>query len=66
MAYVIQQKGLQDQKFLDDFCVGYDESHMPKGIPSRESYLSYLTGQKDGVPKNARMLKKLLEYRLAS
>ena len=59
MAYVIQQKGLQDQKFLDDFCVGYDESHMPKGIPSRESYLSYLTGQKDGVPKTPVWAEKI-------
>jgi len=51
MAYVIVEKGLQDQEFLDRCCLGFDKAHMPDGIDPSECYLSYLTGEKDGVPK---------------
>ena len=52
MAYVIFRDGLQDQEFLDAFCIGHDESHMPEGIPAGESYRAYLFGKKDGVVKD--------------
>lgn len=51
MAYVIVEEGLQDQEFLDRCCVGFDKEHMPEGIEPSECYLSYLTGEKDGIPK---------------
>ena len=51
MAWVIVDRGLQDQDFLDRFCLGFDEAHMPKGAPPEESYRCYLTGKKDGIPK---------------
>lgn len=51
MAYVIWSRGLQDQAFMDRFCVGFDEEHMPEGVPPGESYHSYLFGRKDGVVK---------------
>ncbi|MBQ6662887.1 MAG: molybdopterin-dependent oxidoreductase [Firmicutes bacterium] len=51
MAYVIFEKGLQDQGFMDRFCLGFDEEHMPEGVPYGESYKSYLFGVKDGVKK---------------
>ena len=51
MAYVIYDKGLQDQAFIDKFCLGFDEDHMPEGVPYGESYHSYLFGVKDGVKK---------------
>lgn len=51
MAYVIVEAGLQDQDFLDRCCVGFDKDHMPAGIDPSECYLSYLTGEKDGIPK---------------
>ena len=51
MAYVIWENGLQDQDFLDRCCIGFDPGHMPTGVDPSESYLSYLTGEKDGVPK---------------
>jgi len=51
MAYVIWSRGLQDQAFMDRFCVGFDEGHMPEGVPAGESYHSYLFGEKDGVAK---------------
>ncbi len=51
MAYVICAEGLQDQAFLDRYCLGFDEAHMPQGIPPAESWRSYLFGGKDGIPK---------------
>lgn len=51
MAYVIWSEGLQDQKFMDKYCIGFDEEHMPEGIPAGESYKTYLFGEKDGIPK---------------
>ena len=53
MAYVIVEEGLQDQDFLDRCCIGFDKDHMPEGIDPSECYLSYLTGEKDGVAKTA-------------
>lgn len=51
MAYVIVREGLQDQAFLDRCCIGFDKQHMPEGIDPGECYLSYLTGENDGIPK---------------
>ena len=51
MCYTIWKNGLQDQAFMDRFCLGFDEEHMPEGVPAGESYYSYLFGRKDGVEK---------------
>ncbi|MBR5516869.1 MAG: molybdopterin-dependent oxidoreductase, partial [Firmicutes bacterium] len=51
LAYVIWDEGLQNQEFMDKFCIGFDEDHMPEGVPSGESYHSYLFGKKDGIHK---------------
>lgn len=51
MAYVIAEEGLLDQEFLNRCCLGFDREHMPEGIDPSECYLSYLTGEKDGIPK---------------
>ena len=51
LAYVIWDEGLQDQEFMDKFCQGFDEDHMPEGVPAGESYHSYLFGKKDGIHK---------------
>lgn len=51
MAWVIWKEGLLDQEFLDRCCLGFDREHMPEGADPSECYLSYLTGEKDGVPK---------------
>ena len=50
MAYAIVEAGLEDREFLDRCCVGFDKEHMPEGIDPSECYLSYLTGEKDGIP----------------
>ncbi len=51
MAFVIREKKLYDKDFCDRFCIGFDEEHMPAGVPAGESYFSYLSGVKDGVEK---------------
>jgi anaerobic dimethyl sulfoxide reductase subunit A len=52
MAYVIITENLHDQEFLDNYCVGFDEEHMPEGIPAGNSYKSYILGQgPDKTPK---------------
>lgn len=51
MAYVIMSEGLQDQAFMDKFCLGFDEHHMPAGVSGDESYTAYLFGKKDGICK---------------
>lgn len=51
MAYVIWEEGLQNQAFMDKYCLGFDEDHMPEGVPAGESYHAYLFGQKDGIAK---------------
>jgi len=52
MAYVIITENLHDQAFLDKYCLGFDEEHMPPGIPKGNSYKSYILGQsQDGIIK---------------
>lgn len=43
-AYVMITENLVDQDFLDKYCVGYDEEHMPEGMPPNSSYKSYILG----------------------
>jgi len=51
MAYVIITENLQDQAFMDKYCVGFDRAHMPSGIDGSESYFEYILGTKDGIAK---------------
>lgn len=52
MAYVMIAEGLHDQKFLDTYCLGFDEEHMPLGISAGNSYKSYVLGAgEDKTPK---------------
>lgn len=51
MAYVMITGNLHDQAFLDRYCVGFDEEHMPAGVPPGQSYRSYVLGLADGQPK---------------
>lgn len=63
MAYVIVEEGLQDQEFLDRCCLGFDREHMPPGVDPSECYLSYLTGEKDGVPKTPKWAEEITGVR---
>lgn len=52
MIYVMVQEGLQDQEFLDEYSIGFDEDHMPEGAPANSSYRAYLEGKgDDGIVK---------------
>lgn len=44
LAYVLMAEQLVDQSFLDRYCLGYDEEHMPAGIPAGNSFTSYILG----------------------
>ncbi|WP_216465387.1 DMSO/selenate family reductase complex A subunit [Arcanobacterium phocae] len=51
MIWVMLEENLHDQEFLDKYCVGFDEDHMPEGAPANASYRSYVEGKKDGIEK---------------
>lgn len=51
MAYVIIQDKLHDQDFIDRYCIGFDEAHMPAGVDPKLNYFAYLRGDLDGVAK---------------
>lgn len=44
MIHVMLEEDLHDQDFLDKYCVGFDEDHMPEGAPAHASYRSYIDG----------------------
>ncbi len=45
IAHVLITENMIDQAFLDKYCVGFDEQHMPAGVPAGNSYKSYILGQ---------------------
>lgn len=45
MIHVMLAEKLQDQAFLDKYCVGFDEHTLPKGAPPNSSYRSYIEGK---------------------
>lgn len=51
LAYVMIQENLHDQEFLDKYCSGFDEEHLPEGAPKNSSYRAYLEGKRDGIAK---------------
>ena len=52
MINVMVKEGLHDQAFLDKYCLGFDEEHMPAGAPANASYRSYIEGKgPDGIEK---------------
>ena len=51
LAYVMIDEDLHDRAFLDRYCVGFDEAHLPADAPTGSSYESYVLGRFDGVPK---------------
>ncbi len=52
MAHVMISEGLHDQAFLDTYCVGFDEEHLPEGAAPGSSYRAYILGEgPDGTAK---------------
>lgn len=52
MAHVMISENLHDQDFLDTYCQGFDEDHMPDGVPEGNSYKAYIMG--DGPDRTAK------------
>lgn len=51
-AHVMIREGLLDREFLDRYCSGFDDAHLPPEAPARASYESYVLGLgPDGVEK---------------
>ncbi|MGA4506971.1 DMSO/selenate family reductase complex A subunit [Propionibacteriaceae bacterium G1746] len=52
MAHVMITENLHDQAFLDKYCSGFDEGHLPAGAPANASYRAYIEGKgEDGIEK---------------
>lgn len=51
-AHVMITEDLLDREFLATYCSGFDEAHMPAGMPPNLSYESYVMGRgTDGTEK---------------
>lgn len=60
MIYAMLEENLQDQEFLDKYCVGFDEHTMPEGVPANNSYRAYLEGKgPDGIAKTPEWAAKI-------
>lgn len=53
LAHEMIINDLHDQEFLDTYCSGFDEAHMPEGADPKENFKDYVLGTYDGVPKTA-------------
>lgn len=52
IAYEWVQAGSYDQQFLNTYCVGFDDEHLPEGAEPGTSFKAYITGEGyDMVPK---------------
>jgi anaerobic dimethyl sulfoxide reductase subunit A len=52
MAHEIFSGNLQDQAFIDRFCLGMDAGTMPAEFADETSFRDYILGKSDGVPKS--------------
>jgi anaerobic dimethyl sulfoxide reductase subunit A len=51
MAYIMITEKLYDADFVKTHCIGFDETQMPPEAEGAESYIDYILGTRDGVPK---------------
>ncbi len=51
MAHYIFANNLQDQDFINRFCLGVDAGTMPEWAQGQENFKDYIMGMSDGVPK---------------
>jgi anaerobic dimethyl sulfoxide reductase subunit A len=51
MAHHIFTNNLQDQKFIDKFCLGMDKGTLPKEYADKENFKDYILGTYDKTPK---------------
>lgn len=51
IAYVWITEKTYDQAYLDTHAIGFDEEHLPAGAPPGSSFMNYILGISDGIPK---------------
>lgn len=51
IAYCMIEQNIQNQEFLDQYCIGFDEMHMPEGADPKDNFKDYILGTYDKVPK---------------
>lgn len=59
MTYVMITENLLNISYINKYCIGFDEEHMPPGIPPGNSLHSYITGVSDGIPKTPEWAEKI-------
>lgn len=60
LAWVLIKENLHDKAFLDKYCQGFDEAHMPQGAPKNASYEAYIMGRgEDKVEKTPQWASKI-------
>ncbi len=60
MAHVMITEKLHDVAFLTTYCSGFDDAHLPAGVPAGMSYESYILGKgPDGVVKSPEWAAKI-------
>lgn len=60
MAYVMITEKICDQNFLDTYCLGFDEEHLPKEAEPGSSYKAYILGKsEDGQEKTPAWAEKI-------
>lgn len=60
LAYEFITHNWVDEKFLDRYCVGYDEKTLPASAPKNGDYKSYILGKgKDKTPKTPQWASKI-------
>lgn len=59
MAYVMITNNLQDQEFLDKYCIGFDADHMPEGADPKNNFKDYVLGTYDNVPKTPKWASEI-------
>lgn len=59
MAYHMIENDLQNQEYLDKYCIGFDADHMPEGAPIEDNFRDYVLGTYDGEPKTPEWAEKI-------
>ncbi|MBF0307028.1 MAG: molybdopterin-dependent oxidoreductase [Alphaproteobacteria bacterium] len=59
MAYHIFTNNLQDQEFINRFCLGVDAGTMPDWAKDKENFKDYILGKSDKTPKTPEWAEKI-------
>lgn len=63
LANVMIRENMQDQAFLDKYCIGFDDDHLPEGVPKGSSYRAYVMGEgPDGIKKTPEWAARITGY----